>query len=99
MQPPQANLDYVFVENGWSVNFSGDDGVTPLHHAAGKGYFEMVVMLVEAGAPIWVEDHHGARGWLFIPDKQNRTPIDHARDAGFTDIVEYLENLPPPSGG
>lgn len=53
-------------------------GCVPLHYAASEGNFEAVKQLLELGAP------HSPRA------ADGQLPVDYARDAGHTQIVEYL---------
>jgi hypothetical protein len=57
----------------------GHSHTTPLHQAAGKGYKELVLILVERGARLDLKDIL----W-------QGTPADWARHAGKTEIEEYL---------
>jgi hypothetical protein len=93
----KKGLDYI-VKNDWGVNYVGDDGMTPINIAAKNGHLAIVKLLVEAGAFVWIEDHHGTAAWYMYPDNQGMTPIDHARENGHDDIVEYLSTLPPSQG-
>lgn len=53
-------------------------GCVPLHYAASEGNYDAVKQLLEMGAP------HLPRA------SDGQLPADYARDAGHTQIVEYL---------
>ncbi|MGQ3292069.1 MAG: ankyrin repeat domain-containing protein, partial [Shinella sp.] len=40
----------LLIKAGANVNLADDDGVTPLQHARGRGFGEMVALLEKAGA-------------------------------------------------
>ena len=54
------------------------DAKTPLHAAAQKGHLQVVIVLIEAGGSIDVEDKFGY------------TPLYLASLEGHTDVVKYL---------
>ena len=57
------------------------NGSTALHHAASRGFYEAVGLLVHiADAPINVKNLHG------------ETPLHQAVEGGFSDIVEVKLN-------
>jgi ankyrin repeat protein len=90
---------------------------TALIAAAHLGHFEVVQVLIEAGAPL---DHVNNLGWTAlmeavilgdggdrhirtvrslveagadrtIADRQGRTPLDHARERGYAEMIAILE--------
>jgi ankyrin repeat protein len=62
------------------VNAVQQDGFTPLHGAAQNGQLEMVQLLLEHGADPSMRDTAG------------RSPLDFAREGGYTEVSEILGN-------
>ena len=83
-----GNLDVVrmLVDAGEDVNRYNPDGFhshgTPLHHAAGGGYMDLVRLLVEHGADFTLTDTL----W-------KATPAGWAEHEGQTEVLEYLRGL------
>ena len=75
-----------WVAKGGDINFRDYDHRTALHMAANFGNFEIVKYLV----------FHGAQ--VNAKDRFNNTPIDEAREWGYNDIVEFMENPLDDSG-
>ena len=85
------------IANGADVNVADNHNATPLHHAAGYwvggGSVEVVKTLVASGADVRrragtsTEIRPGIGVNITIVGE---TPLDTARDKGFTDIVNYL---------
>ncbi|KAL4932386.1 ankyrin repeat domain-containing protein [Aspergillus undulatus] len=61
------------------VNYADAVGRTALHFAARAGNWDMVALLIDAGADTGLVDHEGY------------TALDHAVAAVHTEIVEFLE--------
>jgi ankyrin repeat protein len=55
-----------------------DKGQTPLHNAVMRKRVDAVKVLLQHGADPTIQDNEG------------KTPIDHAREAGYTDIIKIL---------
>jgi len=79
--PPQyMKLLQQIETTGW-VSVSWKNGYTMLHWAASKGHADLCGYLVKLNAD------------LELQDKNNRTPLDIARNAGHSNVVVELENL------
>lgn len=53
---------------------------TPLYYAARRGHLQMAALLVEKGADVTVTD------------SSNKTVVDYAKKAKFSDVADYLAN-------
>lgn len=67
------------ISKGALVNDKGFLGNTPLHSAAFYGDFEVVKILIENGADLWLKND------------QQLTPIALAKKNGYFDVVVYLQ--------
>jgi hypothetical protein len=67
--------------SGTDINESGEQGWTPLNHAAGKGDLKMVKLLVARGADIFKTGH------------DNRTAYMIALAAGRAEVAKYLREV------
>ena len=71
-------IDILIRHTQINVNIQNNDGVDALMYAAASGNYEIVNMLLEAGANV------------NSIDNDEFTPIDYAHDNGFVDIVNIL---------
>lgn len=70
----------LLVENGLDINARGGyNGYTPLHDAVTQNHYEVVALLVKAGARVDIKGHDG------------KTALDIARNAHFEKILKLLE--------
>ena len=71
----------LLIENGADVNQQCDcNGDTPLHIAARKGFYEIIVVLLSSGA----------KESKAIKNDNNKTPYDLASDGGFSSTAQLL---------
>jgi hypothetical protein len=70
-----------YLLSGADVNESGEQGWTPLNHAAGKGDLKMVRLLVERGADV------------FKTGRDHRTAYMIALAAGRAEAAKYLHDM------
>lgn len=77
----------ILVRNEAKVDLEGDMGVTALQEAARHGYFEIVKVLLEAGA-----DPHKK-------NKFNFSASDYARISDFSEISDLIESFEKRDGG
>ena len=61
-----------------SVDMSDEEGFTPLHHAAGKGYIAIVKRLISGGANVLGRSQLGMQ------------PINMAANSGYFGVLEIL---------
>lgn len=66
------------IDLGVEINLKDNNGWTPLNYAAGKGYLEIVRLLVKHGADV------------FGVGRDQRTPAMIALAAGHREVVEFL---------
>ncbi|MCR9235008.1 MAG: ankyrin repeat domain-containing protein [bacterium] len=72
-------VDYLIKKGvGGTINCGCQQGWTPLHKAARKGYLDIVKLLIQAGADVNSIDNIGS------------TPLDHAATFGFSDVANFL---------
>jgi len=71
-------VERLVVDCGVDPNIQNNDGITPLHLAAGNGRLEVVKLLLEHGADPNVQDHDG------------RTPLHFAVEGCYVDVVRVL---------
>jgi ankyrin repeat protein len=76
----QTEIVRTLVENGAQVNVRQQSGITPLHSAANNGNLEVLIMLLENNALVDVRMEGG------------KLPGDMAREKGFDDIADILDN-------
>jgi ankyrin repeat protein len=72
------SLTKALIDLGANIHVNGDQ---PLRNACKLGHIEQVTCLVEAGAHVNATDEKG------------HTPLYYAQVKGFTEIVNYLENV------
>ena len=74
-----------------SVNPVDDDDNTPLHLAAGKGYFEIYKLIIQSTIQIYPPIQFTA-----IENPRNnlgQTPLDVAALNGYPKICEYIDSI------
>lgn len=76
-------VKYFVEEANADLNFSDEDGNTPLHFAANSGNLKMVKYLVESGAA------------TDKPDKKGNTPLDVAEKSYKWNVAKYLADRKP----
>jgi hypothetical protein len=67
-----------FLREGANVNTRDEDGLTPLHYAASRGYVEVARLLLENGADVNAKNEHGI------------TPLHVAASEGHAEVVRLL---------
>jgi hypothetical protein len=67
-----------FLREGANVNTRDEDGLTPLHYAASRGYVEVARLLLENGADVNAKNEHGI------------TPLHFAASEGHADVARLL---------
>ena len=72
------------IEAGYYVDFTVEEGCTPLIAAVLIGNLEIVKLLVELGADVNIKDMHG------------ETALFYAKFNAFQEIADYLEPLTAP---
>jgi ankyrin repeat protein len=68
----------LLLENGAKANALDNDGVTPLHVAAGMGYRDLAELLLSNGAAVNAEDN------------KHETPLRSALVQGYDNVVNLL---------
>jgi ankyrin repeat protein len=86
----------LLLKRGAGVNATDKKGHTPLHEAAYRGHTPFVELLMANGADPNARTHPDPDPpWSTEPSK---TPLDHAREAGFADTVAALGGNPNDPG-
>jgi len=80
--PTDPKLMALLIEHGANVNAIGNNGCTALMGASFYGDFEVVKLLLKAGAKV------------STADAQGRTAISLAVEANHLDIASFLKGLP-----
>ena len=68
-----------FINDCFNISAQAFDGATPLHLAAGGGHLIFVKYLLAKGAN------------RKVLDKENRTPLDYAKQNAKDAVVQYLD--------
>ncbi|XP_060204220.1 potassium channel SKOR-like isoform X2 [Lycium barbarum] len=78
----KRDLEYLrrLLANGINPNSKNYDSRTPLHLAASEGLYPISVLLLEAGASV------------FVVDRWGKSPLDEARVGGSKNLIKLLED-------
>jgi len=75
------------------VNYTNENGDTAMHHAAAKGYLDIIKALIAKRADIDYENHQGITPlYMSVKYRQKQTALFLIQEGVRTDIADYEGN-------